>query len=120
MAQIAGARLGSFNSVKAFVEELVASGERVVNGEPDYSTVTVEMVELVGEPPYAEATVTVVRRDTTELVSTPPGTRSTGTGSLVAIRNQQTVELTPNGWLPSSLLTGLEQGDGITECPPPG
>ena len=48
----------------------------MVFGNPDYSTVTVEMVELVGEPPYSEATVTAClvnnRNESTQL-----GIRST-------------------------------------------
>jgi len=108
----------SYNSVRTFVEELVASDERVVNGDPDLSSVTVEMVELVGSPPYVEATVTACSIDNRLRVD------AAGTPLeeplLFAIRQRQVVQLTPNGWLPASRLTGLEQGDGITECPPPG
>jgi hypothetical protein len=118
LAQFVAPGSDSFNSVKAFVERLVADGQRVINGDPDYSTVTVEMVELIGGPPYAEATVTAcqvtnrIRVDSAGVPAQEP--------ALIAIRQQQTVQRTLNGWLPSSNLTGLEQGDGITECPPPG
>ena len=38
----------AYNASRRSSRSLVAHGERVVNGDPDYSTVTVEMVELVG------------------------------------------------------------------------
>ena len=43
-----GRRIGHLQQRQEFVEGMVANGERVVNGDPDYSTVTVETVELVG------------------------------------------------------------------------
>jgi hypothetical protein len=107
----------SYNSVKAFIEELVATGERVVSGDPDLSSVTVEMVELVGQPPYQEALVTACSVDNRLRVDAAGA--PVEEPLLFAIRQQQTSQLTGNGWLPASALTGLEQGDGIAECPPP-
>ena len=107
-----------YEGVREFVVAMVERGERVVNGVPDHSSTTVENVELVGEPPYTEAIVTSCAVTNRARVDSQ-GIIQEGTGILVAIRNRGNVQLTPNGWLPSSLLTGLEQGEGLTACPPP-
>ena len=107
----------AFNGVKEFVQGMVERGEHVVNGEPDYSTTTVEGVELVGSPPYTQAVVTSCVVTNRARVDSQ-GIVQEGTGILGAIREQSDVALTANGWLPSSSLTSLGEVVGGTECPP--
>jgi hypothetical protein len=103
--------------VEGFVRDLVASNERVIDNDPDYSTIEVERVELRGKPPYERATVTscwVSNR----LRIDADGNRIAGTGALVAARQIEPVELTQQGWLPSGRIRDAWEGTEVTERPP--
>jgi len=102
--------------IRALIEELVANGERVVTGVPDYSSVAVESVELVGAAPYGEAVVTFCRVNNRVRVDTQ-GAPQPGTGGLIASRVHQTVQQTPGGWVPSSAVTEIVSEIGATTCP---
>jgi len=105
----------NFANKRAFVEELVSTGDRVVNGQPDYSTDEVEIVELLGTPPYTSARVTFCSVSNRQRIAPDGAVLISG---LTAARRSETVVLTPNGWLPDA--TGVETWGGleVTECAP--
>jgi hypothetical protein len=115
----------AFDSFVARIEELVALGDAVVPSDPDLLAVTVEQVELVGEPPYRRAIVTACEVDNRKQVNlsenSPTGESIpvAGTGGLQVIRFEEPVRRTVNGWLrhrsPRKGI-GFEQGE--TTCPP--
>jgi hypothetical protein len=116
----------AFDSFVARVEELVALGDAVVPNDPDLLAVTVENVELVGEPPYRRAIVTACEVDNRKQVTLPENSPTgesipvAGTGVLQVIRFDEPVRRTNNGWLPYRFERegiGFEQGE--TTCPPP-
>ena len=125
-AKLAGAD-GSeyYASVVAEVEELVRLGDRVVPNDPDIRRIDVEAVDLVGASPYSEALITVClvtnARQVTPPENSPNGqeTLTPGTGELVAIRHQEPLLLTPQGWLPTVANTeAIGIWEGSEACPP--
>lgn len=118
LAEIAAPRSQAFRGVKEFISGMVERGERVVNNDPDHSTLDVEKVELKGERPYREAVVTfcwVNNQVRIDGAGNPQG----GTGNLVATRSEDSVVLTANGrWLPSGTIVDIWQGLEEVECPP--
>jgi hypothetical protein len=117
LAQIAAPGSVAAEDLRAFIVGMVERGERVINGAPDYSTVEVESVEFVGATPYIEATVTYCLV-TNRIRIDSAGMPQPGTGGLIASREFQTVQPTPNGWLPSSRITEIWGEVGASECPP--
>jgi hypothetical protein len=115
IAQIVAPGSTSYQELRAFVEGMVSRGERVVNGDPDYSTVTVERVELTG-PPFQQATV-IACVVTNRARIDGSGNTQQGTGQLVAIRTSETVVPTANGWLPTGPVMELWSAAEVIECP---
>lgn len=117
VAEIAAVGTPEFDALRVFVEELVATGERVVPNEPDVFTVTVKGVTLLGSTPYKEADVLVCYVD--NRVRVDAAGQSTGaSGELFANQGSDSVSLTDLGWLPDGDYRITWTGLGVTECPP--
>jgi hypothetical protein len=92
-------------TIVATIRDLVAKGDRVIANDPDILKVTVENVELVGEPPYTEATVTSCtvenRKRVTPAENSPTGTEIEvgDSGLITAYHTVEPVRLTEKGWL---------------------
>lgn len=89
LAEITAPGTSPYRNIKAFISGMVERNERVINGEPDYSTAEAEMVKLQGDPPHKEAVVTfcVV---TNRVRIDEGGNPQPGTGNLAAIRGSAT------------------------------
>lgn len=107
----------SYQGLIDLINDLVATGDRFVAGEPDYSEARVEQVEI-DDVGAAEATVVACYVFNDSRIN-PAGQPVGDTGVLSAARVRQRVQHTPNGWLPSSAFTLLEAAEEVTECPPP-
>ena len=85
----------------------------------------VESVELVGAAPYTEALVTVCAVDNSKRITPPENspngqeTLTLGTGELVAVRRQEPVALTSQGWLPTAAtVDAIGIWKGSEQCGP--
>ena len=117
VAEIAAVGTPEFDSLKAFVEELVALGERIQPNDPDTFSITVEAVTLEGSEPYERADVTFCYVDNRLRVDAQGA--STGQfGAQIANRSVDSVALTQSGWLPDGELQIIWSGMGVTQCPP--
>lgn len=112
-------------SLTRFVNELVSLGDGIIPGDPDILKVIVEQVELVGEPPYTMALVTICEVDNRPQATLSKNTSDgriiyvEGTGDLQALRGVQDVRLTPAGWrLYDSLPDGGFLFPGEDKCLP--
>ncbi len=118
VSEIVDRRSSQFQGVREFFVELVENDERVVNNDPDYSTLEIERVELKGRPPYRRAVVTYCRVSNRKRIDAA-GNSTRGTGVLLASRESDPVRLTAEGrWLPYTKLTTIRDAQGATECPP--
>jgi hypothetical protein len=115
----------AYHSYIARTRELLALGDAVVPNDPDLLSATVESVDLVGQPPYRRAIVTVCevtnRKQVTLPENSPTGKQVevAGTGNLEVIRFHEPVRRTTNGWLRFKTPregTGFDRGE--TTCPP--
>jgi len=111
--------LGSenYHALVDFVRGMVERGERAMPGEPDYSEVLVESVELVDGTSSGQATV-IACQVTNQVIVAPDGSIVPRTEGLIAVRVSQPVALTDRGWLPSAAGTTLQGQEGATSCPP--
>jgi hypothetical protein len=100
--------------IVASIEQRIATGERIVPGNPDYSDVFVEDVELTGDG-AAEVTACVV---TNQLRIDASGQPVGSTGGLFAARIRQPLQLTPQGWLKSSPQIRVDIQQGVASCAP--
>ena len=112
LAQISAPGSESDSTMRQLIADLVANGERVVAGAPDLFRIDVEAIEFGQD----EATLTVCFVGNSQRVDSA-GTVVLDLGTL-AVRTQQDVRRTANGWLPSSGQRDLWQGLEVTECPP--
>jgi hypothetical protein len=111
LAQISAPGSEDEATLRSFIEELVSLNERVVAGTPDEFRIDVEVVDVTS----AGATVTVCFVGNSRRINAA-GDTVLDLGTL-AVRTQQDVEQTGNGWLPASGERDLWQGLGVTECP---
>jgi hypothetical protein len=125
VAEIAVPGSDAFTRVVAFVQDLVRLGDRVVPNDPDILKITVENVDLVGQPPYTEANVTSCkvtnRKRVTPAENSPSGIEIPvgDTGKLLAYRITEPVQLTATGWFRTSGdLTGIPF-EGQESCATP-
>ncbi len=115
----------AFNRLIAYVKDLVRLGDRVVPNDPDILKITVENVELVGQPPYTDANVTSCKVDNRKRVTPAENSPISveipvgDTGKLAAYRTTEPVQLTAIGWLPTSGNLKAVQFDGQDSCPAP-
>lgn len=115
-ARIAVPGSEQYEDLVHFVRGLVERGERAVPGTPDYSDVTVENVALPTGPDRTRATVTVCDVSN-QAIARSDGSIVPGTDDLIALRSEQPVELTSNGWLPGEPGTPIAGQRGATSCP---
>ncbi len=107
------------------IKDLVAAGDRVERNTPDLLKVTVEKVELVGDPPFTKAVATICQVDNLKQVTpaenSPTGSEVevVGTGDLIASRIADPVMLTDHGWLPYSADRPATDFEGQDSCPAP-
>lgn len=105
----------SFDRLRDFVRELVATEERIVPGSPDYSEVVeVESVELVSES-QALVTACLVSNQVRAPRSAPVPATNT---RLQAARIEQPMTWTPSGWRQSGDPAGLTIEEDVTSCSP--
>jgi hypothetical protein len=123
LAEIAVPGSGAFAARKAYIEDLVRLGDRVVPNVPDILKVTIENVELIGAPPYKEAKVTsckVTNRKRVTPAENSPVSIEAGvgdSGKLVAERTVAPVQLTSSGWLPTAGQLVGTFFEGQDSCP---
>jgi hypothetical protein len=105
----------SFQAIVAAVQQDVASGERLAAGEPDYSDVIVESVDVLdaaaGE---AEVQACIISNQ----MRIGADGRPIGQNRLLAARIRQSLQLTPSGWLRSSPRERVSIEEGVTACTP--
>ena len=125
-AQINVAGSPAYQKFVARIQERVQLGDRVVPNDPDLLSATVELVQLVGGPPYTEAIVTACevtnRKQVTPPENSPNGQQIevAGSGALIVIRYEEPVQLTENGWLSyQEPRRGRVFNEGETTCPAP-
>jgi hypothetical protein len=106
-----------YTAMVTLIQEMVERGERIVPGEPDLNTTTVELVELSTDSADV-ATVTACEVFNDRRIG-PNGETIGDTGILSALRIRQQVQRTPNGWLPASAYEPLAGAEEVTECPAP-
>jgi hypothetical protein len=105
VAEVAVAGSDFHTTLMTTIQDLVAKGDRVIPNDPDILTITVESVELVGEAPYTEATVTSCKVENRKRVTTaensPTGieTEVGDSGLITAYHTTEPVRLTDKGWL---------------------
>jgi hypothetical protein len=114
-----------YATVVAEVEDLVRLGDRIVPNDPDIRRIDIEAVELAGAEPWSEALVTVCLVTNAKQVTPPENspngqeTLTLGTGELVAIRQQELVVLTEQGWLPTqAAVEAMGIWEGSEQCGP--
>ena len=96
------------------VREMVERGERLVPGDPDLNSTTVEIVEISAESPdVATVTVCVGNND----LRVGPSGEAVEAVAPYAARIIQQVSQTPQGWLPASPFELVAGAEGTTECP---
>jgi hypothetical protein len=107
------------------VRELIALGDALVPNDPDLLEVSVENVELVGDPPYREAIVTACevtnRKQVTLPENSPTGEEIevAGSGRLLVTRFEEPVRRMGNSWLRyADPRDGVRYDQGETTCPP--
>jgi hypothetical protein len=103
----------AYESILDSIRERLATGERLVPGDPDYSDIFVELVEIDPSGQRADVTACVV----TNQVRLDANGQPIGAPELFAARIRQTVEETSAGWLLLSNRTGLDIEQGATSCP---
>lgn len=117
LAQIAVPDSVSYQGLRDAVTEMVAEGRRTARGVPDQFSITVESVELLGQPPFAEAVLTYCYV-TNRVNLDAAGNVIPGSEGLYAARRRENVRATGNGWLPFGLVTPLWENVDVTVCPP--
>jgi hypothetical protein len=114
----------AYNTFVDRIRELVALGDAVVPNDPNLYSATVEKVQLLGEPPYRRAIVTVCEVDNRKQVTLPESSPTgneilvAGTGTLEVIRYREPVRRTEHGWLRYRSPRKGTGFDGETTCPP--
>jgi hypothetical protein len=103
------------SQILSAVQQSVAAGERIVAGDPDYSDVIVEAVELPEGPAGEDAVVTACVV-TNEAVVNAEGDVLDGTGRLIAARIRDTLQRTSNGWLLTAPPERVGIREGLTTC----
>jgi hypothetical protein len=101
--------------LRTAIEHDVAVGERLVPGNPDYSDVFVETVELPEGPSGQTASVTACIVSNESVVGAQ-GQPIGDPGTLIAARVRDTLELSPTGWRLSGPRERVGIREGLTSC----
>jgi hypothetical protein len=122
VAKIATRDSPYFERLVTEIREMVDLNDRYIEGEPPIRKTVVERVQLLGEPPFSKARVTVCAVGNDSRVNVEPdgsivyvGER----GQLRAVRFTDPVRLTDDGW---RIDRGVELIDpvvwyGVEQCP---
>jgi hypothetical protein len=111
-AVVSGSALHS--EIVANLSDDVARGERVIAGDPDYSDVLVEAVQLTGDG-TAEVTACVI---TNEIPVDAAGQPLDSANPLLAARVRQPMQRTDQGWLLASNRIRVDIREGVPSCAP--
>jgi hypothetical protein len=114
VAAIATPGSTQFESVRQSVQNLVARGQRVAPGTPDYSESSVESVEL-DEDGAAQVTACLV---TNQVLVDSSGQTVGGLSDVTAAKIRQPMERTAEGWRQSDQGTRVSIREGATTCAP--
>jgi hypothetical protein len=114
VAAIATPGSSQFESVRQSVQNLVARGERVAPGTPDYSEASVESVELDGGG-AAQVTACLV---TNQVLVDSSGQTVGGLNDVTAAKVRQPMERAAEGWRQSDQGTRVSIREGATTCAP--
>ena len=103
-----------YQSVVSSIDERLATGERFVPGDPDYSDAFVESVDLIDGPSSGRAEVTACF--VTNQLRVGPNGEVIGGSGLFAARLRQPMQATASGWLHSSPAIRIDIREDVTSC----